>query len=426
MPDAPLLQSRVIARSPVYYGWVVLAAGTFGMMMTLPGQTFAISVFLDPIMAELGLGRSLVSTLYMAATLGGAFLLPSFGRWLDAVGPRRGVTVVVALFGLACLGMGQVQGAISLLVGFFAVRFLGQGSLSLVSQHVINQWFVRRRGFALGLAGVGMAVANASFPLAITAAIAAHGWRATYAGLGLLLLSVMLPVGWGLYRQRPEAYGLLPDGHAPAGADAAPAPEAAWTREQAIRSATFWVFALGGVAVAGLATALIFHHFSIMAAAGVSRETAALVYLPVGVLSAAANLLGGVAVDRFSPRPVLIAAMLFLLAAFGFAGMADGPLSVMAYGAVLGLAMGASGAVSGTAFAHYFGRRHLGSIKGLASTITVAATAVAPLPFALAHDMTGGYAAALWASAALPLGIALAAWRLRADSTLPPPGMPPL
>lgn len=408
-----LLQSRAIARSPVYYGWVVLAAGTLGMMMSLPGQTFAISVFLDPLMAELGLGRSLVSTLYMAATLGGAFLLPALGRWLDSVGPRIGITVVTTLFGLSCLGMGRVDGAFTLLLGFFAVRFLGQGSMTLVSQHVINQWFVRRRGFALGLSGVGMALANAGFPLAIAAAIATVGWRSTYMGLGLILLFVMLPIGAGLYRHRPERYGLVPDGHAPSGSDASPAPEAEWPRAQAIRTATFWVFALGNVAVAGLATALVFHHFSIMAASGVSRETAALVYLPLGVMAAASNMLGGLALDRFSPRPVLMAAMAALTAAFGFVGLADGPLSVMAYGAVLGLAMGTSGAVSATAFAHYFGRRHLGSIKGVGSTITVAATALAPLPFALAFDLTGGYGVALWVSVILPVAIAIAAWRLR-------------
>ena len=42
-----------------------------------------------------------------------------------------------------------------------AIRALGQGSLSLVSQHVVALWFVRRRGFAIGLLGLAMALATA-------------------------------------------------------------------------------------------------------------------------------------------------------------------------------------------------------------------------------------------------------------------------
>jgi len=84
--DKPIKYSRLITASPIDYGWVVLAAGTLGMLMTMPGQTVGVSVFLDPIIADLGVPRSLVSLLYMVGTLTGALALPWIGRWIDRVG----------------------------------------------------------------------------------------------------------------------------------------------------------------------------------------------------------------------------------------------------------------------------------------------------------------------------------------------------
>ncbi|MBE9107916.1 hypothetical protein IQ273_00570 [Nodosilinea sp. LEGE 07298] len=103
----PIQHSRLIAASPIYYGWVVLAAGTLGQLMTTPGQTIGVSVFLDPIMADLGLSRSLVSLLYLLGTLSGSLILPFVGRFIDQQGPRVAVGAIAALFALACLGMSQ-------------------------------------------------------------------------------------------------------------------------------------------------------------------------------------------------------------------------------------------------------------------------------------------------------------------------------
>ncbi len=90
----PVKHSRLIAASPIYYGWVVLIAGTLGMLMTTPGQTVGVSVFLYKIITELGLSRSTVSLLYMLGTLTGSFSLPFIGRFIDRKGPRTAVIAI--------------------------------------------------------------------------------------------------------------------------------------------------------------------------------------------------------------------------------------------------------------------------------------------------------------------------------------------
>ena len=136
-------ESRLVAQSPVFYGWIVLAVGTLGVIMTSPGQTYAVSIFIEHFIEDLNISRSVVSTLYAAGTLTGSLALPFIGREIDRRGTRVMVVVVAALFGLACIYMGAVRGALMLGLGFIAIRMLGQGSLTLVSQNAINQWWVR-------------------------------------------------------------------------------------------------------------------------------------------------------------------------------------------------------------------------------------------------------------------------------------------
>jgi MFS family permease len=82
---------------------------------------------------------------------------------VDRKGVRPIVALVSLLFGLACIYMALVQNALMLGVGFLFIRMLGQGSLGLVSQTVINQWWVRRRGLVMGISGFFLAVLGMGF-----------------------------------------------------------------------------------------------------------------------------------------------------------------------------------------------------------------------------------------------------------------------
>lgn len=393
--------------SPVYYGWVVLLAATFGMFMTTPGQTLGVSIFLDRIIADLGLPRASVSLMYTVGTLVGSFSLPFIGRFIDRRGPRTAVIAISALFALACVWMGFVSGPIMLLAGFVLIRGLGQGALGLVSLHVINLWFVRRRGLAVGLSGLGMAVATALFPFAIEALIGAFGWRTAYIILGGLVAATILPLGAWLYRGRPELYGLQPD--SAARDRAKPLGERAYTPAQARRTLTFWLFSVSDFFVAALGTGLIFHHYDIMASGGVDRLAAAAVFVPFGFITAGTNLLTGVLMDRVPPRFLLCVMLLLLCGSLVLAPHVTTPTLVLVYGAVLGLSQGMKGAIQGSVYAYLFGREHIGAIKGFAITLSVAGTAFGPLLFALGLGWFGGYTPILLLSALPPLIVALAA-----------------
>lgn len=407
------LRSRLIERSPVFYGWVVLAVATLGLIMTTPGQTVGVSVFLDPIIDDLGAERQTVSLLYTIGTLAGATALPFVGRALDRHGPRIVVTLVAAGLALACLFMAVVRDLFMLAIGFVLIRGLGQGSLSLVSLHTINVWFVRRRGLAIGLSGIGMAVAVAFFPLLIEWLVTRAGWRTGYALLGALVALTILPLGALFFRQQPERYGVAPDSRSPQ-----PVTEQRATHEVAIpaaearRTYAFWFVALSVAVISALGTGLVFHHFDLMLARGLGRLAAAQVFVPLALTSAATNLTAGLVLDRIAPRFVL-AAMLAAQSAALVAATAVGPATLPVYGVLIGMSQGMMGAVSGTVYAAFFGRRAIGGIRGTAQTLSVAGAAAGPALLAFGEGAAGSYVPVLLAAATLPAVMAVAALFLR-------------
>ncbi|NKB66089.1 MAG: MFS transporter [Candidatus Latescibacteria bacterium] len=405
------VSSRLIAACPVYYGWVVLAVGSLGSLMTTPGQTPGFSAFLDHFINDLGLSRSLISTLYTGATLTASFALPLVGRQFDQRGARFMIGLISLLLGLACLYMAWVHNAWTLVLGFFLLRLLGQGSLSLVSKNAINLWWVRRRGMAMGIAGLVTALLGGLFPLLINYLIPLYGWRATYMVLGGLILLTIAPLGWILMRNRPEDHGLEPDGGRAAVGDSSGKTgpiEHNWTLAQVLRAPVFWLVAAGIGSMSMLNTGLTFHLFSVFADSGLSSQLAASVFVPIALTGALVQLAGGLLIDRAPIRLLLVLALVLEAVVLLWAPRLTSLPMAYGFGICMGVQGGLDILVGSVIFANYFGRRHLGSIAGFASTLMVACSALGPMPIGIARDLLGSYSLVLSYSAALPLGLAIA------------------
>lgn len=404
-------RSRIISASPVYYGWVVLVVGAIGGILTSPGQTYAISVFIDYFIEDLGVSRGLVSTLYTAGTLAGSFALPFVGRQIDRHGVRVVVTVVSLLLGLTCVYMGYIGNAVTLGLGFFLLRMLGQGSLGLACKNAINQWWVRRRGLAMGITGMATALlGSGTFPGVINWMIPRYGWRMSYILLGLGVLAIMVPLGAIFIRNRPEDYGLQPDGHASSDDVAESEPiEDNWTLDEAIRTPTFWVVSAAMGSMSALSTGLTFHFFSIFADSGLSSDVAASVFLPIAAVGASVQFAGGILIDRVPIRAMVALALLLQSVALVMAPNLTSIEMALVMGVVMGVRGGLQLIVSSVIWAKYFGRRYLGSITGVASTLMVGSSALGPMPFGIARDWFGSYHLVLTAFAIVPVILALLA-----------------
>lgn len=195
--------------------------------------------------------------------------------------------------------------------------------------------------------------------------------------------------------------------------EAAPADlESNLSLAEARRTFAFWIIVAADAVPAALGTGLIFHHFDIVGSSGIGRAAAAAVFVPVGLTTAVLNLGTGVLFDRVPPRILLALMLVSQAAGLIMAAFVSAPVLLL-YGVLLGITSGMKGAISGSIYAHYFGRASIGSIKGTATTLNVAATAAGPLLFALGHAATGSYLPVLLLSAIIPISIAIAALWLR-------------
>ena len=198
---------------PRRYGAVVVAAATLGKICTAPGQSAIIGIHIDRMISDIQISRSRIALLYLFATVASSTMLPLVGKLVDRVGARIAVGLIAAGLGAACLFASAANSALTLLVSFWALRFFGQGSMMLVAQYVINQWWVERRGLAMGIGGSLMSLGMLGLVAPWTRITVAHdGWRASYRRMAYVELLVMLPIGLVFYRAAPEVFGLLPDG----------------------------------------------------------------------------------------------------------------------------------------------------------------------------------------------------------------------
>lgn len=393
-----------------YYGWVILAVGTVGIIMSVPGQTMGVSVYTNHLLASLPIDRVQLSFAYLLGTMSSAFLLPMVGRLLDRLGARVLGTAASVCLALALLFLAASPGLLHFLVrctpfpaqwiafvlafvGFLGIRHFGQGQLTVIGRTMIGRWFERRRGLVFGISGFFVAFGFGVAPMVLNHLIMDFGWQRSLAVLaGILLLLAVF--SWATFRNSPEECGLVIDGRrvsAPQARRHPAGPAQPFTAREAGRTATFWIFNLGLMGQALIVSAVTFHMGRI---AQLDRMTAAhafSVFLPIAVISTTSELSCGVISDRV-PLKYLLAFMQFglCLGLFGMHQYTTAPGYVMA-AIGFGISNGLYSLLTGAAWPRLFGRVHLGAIAGLSMGGIVAASSLGPFLFSLGQAESGSF-----------------------------------
>jgi hypothetical protein len=160
----------------------------------------------------------------------------------------------------------------------------------------------------------------------------------------------------------------------------------------------------------------LLNHFSIMRTAGIAHGDALLMLSLLAGVQAAATLGTGFLVDRFEPRLLVPLAMSMLAVASALPALGSGLVISTLYALSLGGAYGSQQAINAAGYALYFGRDHLGAIRGTSLVVGVTGAAFGPLPFAASIDWTGSYATVLIGSCGLCLACGACAFLVRQPS----------
>lgn len=382
----------IASRVPFFYGWVMLPVVLALNVASSPGQTYGISVFNPHIRSELGLSHSEISGAYTLGTLLASLPMVLVGTMMDRFGPRVVLAGVVSLFGLTCVGFSQATGLVTVFLSFLFLRMLAQGSMGLLAANTVALWFNRRLGIANGLISTGSSLSMGLVPTVALALIQAFGWRWAYALLGMAVIVVVLPLLGILFRNRPEDVGQLPDGvPAASGHPEIRGGEKAHDLSFAIRTRAYWIMAVTVMMPAAMITGIHFHAVQIYLDVGMTENDAARMYVVFAIAVAASMLIGGLMADRFRLNLILSGSMVGISGGIWVLTQVTSPTSSYLFASVLGTGLGLFMSVRSTLWVRYYGRAHLGKIRGTLTTLEVAASSLGPLLMGVAHDWLGSY-----------------------------------
>ncbi|MEL6499071.1 MAG: MFS transporter [Planctomycetota bacterium] len=382
----------------IYYGWAVMPVAGLMLIGTLPGQTVVISQFNTALRESLGLTNESLSLCYLIGTLAAAFPLTLVGRLSDGIGPRRTAGLVVGAFCLGTLALTNAVSAATLTLGFFLVRFLGQGALGMLSSHVLALWFERRLATVESIKHAVFSLAGALAPAGIIALIGAVGWREAYAALGVCVAVVLLPLIAFVLRDHPEEVGQRLDNEPPESRPSVrrdrsddPPDDAVFTLGEAMRTPAFWLLIIPGILSGLVGTSLLFHMQPLLVEAGVADplKAGALAVSSWSVALFVGLTTGGPVADRLPPRAILPLSPLGIMASCVVMWAASEPWHAAAAMAIYGLGQGWGMAAAGPAIARFFGRPHHGAIRGFVTSAMVGGTAAGPYLLTLVGGWIG-------------------------------------
>lgn len=312
----------------------------------------------------------------------------------------------IALFlGFSCLWMSFVSRLFMLMIGFFLIRFFGQGSMTLGPSTLVPQWFDTMRGRAFSIMTLGGVAGSAFIPPMNTWLIQQYSWRFGWRFWTVMLWLIMVPLAIKFIRDRPQDMGLLPDGVSMKESTDQEKDKNnnEWTLAEAKKNSVFWFLLYCSFVPAMVNTGLVFHLVSILGEQGLSPSIAAMVLSILAMTALPITFIDGFLLDFF-PENLLMAFSFFIhsLALFFLLRVKTVNGAILC-GILFGIAFGMESINLHVVWPNYFGRRYLGSIRGFSMKIGVIASAFGPLPFGVAFDYFGRYNEIVYSMLLFPL-----------------------
>lgn len=195
-----------------HYAWWILVALCIIVGIGKGGINNSAGLFLTSVTKDLGIGMGNLSLYFSVSAVVTMIFLPFGGKMMAKYDTRLILSIGIilqagafALFGLMSSVWGWYILAIPLAVGGVFITVIA-------GPVIINQWFKKSKGLALGiLSAVGGGIGAIAQPVA-AGLIANFGWRMAYIFVGLAAIIIVVPIVFLLIKRSPQAYGVQPYG----------------------------------------------------------------------------------------------------------------------------------------------------------------------------------------------------------------------
>jgi sugar phosphate permease len=397
-------------RSSLFYGWVIVAvmAAVGALSMALGNLNFGL--FIKPMGDDLGVGRATFGWVQTARSMASATTAPMVGNLIDRFGARTLLAIAAATTGLALMALSQVTAGWQIIALFALMGVVGMsGPGALVTTVPVTKWFVRKRGKALSFMSLGTPVGGLLFVPLSQILIDGFGWRTAWVILAILGAGLIVPLALVFVRREPEDMGLRPDGETDSDirAGIVKPEERSWTRAEALRTPTFWslvfVFSLVQMAVSSVAV----HRIPSFMDRGLDPTIISYATAFDAAAAGLSTFANGLLAQRIPARFIGAGGFLMLTFASVLTINAADHTTMFVSMVSFGLGIGVLMLMQNLLWAEYFGRAHLGSIRGAVMPITLIAGGLGAPIAGYARDATGDYTL-VWtiATAMMVLGAA--------------------
>lgn len=403
--------------APIFPGWLVVAAA-FAVTFVGFGSAYSFSAFVESLQKDFSASRASVSLVFsLAGFLYFGFGLVS-GPLADRWGARRLVFLGMLLTGLGMAAAGAARSLTEIYLAYGLGVGLGIGCSYVPALGAVQRWFVKRRGFASGIAVSGIGVGTLVMPPLASLLIEQIGWRNAYFALGALAAVIGAAMSL-LIESDPRQRGLLPDGDAlPPGGVTAEATglsirEAVWSQPFIRLYAACLIGSFG-------AFVPFVHLVPYALDRGVPQGRAVLLLALIGVGSTAGRFGLGNLADRIGRHTALLVMFLGMAGALGIWWLSSGFAMLAVFALLYGVFYGGWVAVLPAVVMDHFGGRNVSGIIGILYTSVAFGTLIGPTAAGLIFDLNQSYAIAILVSAGANILAAL----IMARSAGPPHSLP--
>ena len=395
----------------VFYGWWLVGVSGFVMVITTTPMFHAMGLWFVALESAFGWNRTQLSVAFALTRIEGGILGPVEGYLVDRLGTRRLVFIGLTIMGVGMLALGQTHSLWMFYVAYL-IMALGQGLGSwLPLMTMLNNWFDKRRAMAMGwsnsVSRLGSLLMIPAIAWSIDPEADRLGFRMTATIIGLTLIVLAFPLS-RLIRNRPEDYGLLPDGETPSHAQSdkaanaetedsptTDASEIGFTVKQAIWTRAFWLISIGHGFTSMVLIAMMAHLAPMLTDRGHSIQTAAFVVTVYSATSMVFQLIGGYIGDRVPKRFALFVFTLIQALAVFILTFGPETLSIAYTFAILfGIGFGGRNPLTVSIRGEYFGRRSFGKIMGVSQVPMNILLLIAPTMAGILRDIQGNYTTA--------------------------------